>query len=813
MIKKLLYDFKLVILLMLCSIAKAQTTPISYSASPSFSNVVSGQSFTFSNISTCQTSVTLDVSNYWSTFLNNYPVCNINYRFRILVNNVEIGNNYCDGTFDLSSYIPVNSVQIVPYHSGAGNGNSGAKMDVVLTVNSPTASMPPLATTSDVFYCYSATASPLSPTLVGSGASFKWYTVATGGLPSTTAPTPNTNISNTSSYWVSQVTASGCEGQRKEIQVTVNPAIVTSVGNQVNVLCHGSTTGSATVNVTGGTGTYTYSWNTTPVQTTATATGLAAGTYTVTVTDATLCFKTQSFTITEPSVLTASAGTQVNVLCRGNATGTATVNVTGGNGAYSYSWNTTPVQTTATATGLAAGNYTVTVTDANLCTTTQGFTITQPTAALVATAGTQVDVLCNGNATGEATVTATGGTGAYTYSWNTTPVQTTATATALAAGTYIATVTDANLCTATQSFTITEPAVLTATAGTQVDVLCNGNATGEATVNVTGGTGTYTYSWDTTPVQTTATASNLSAGTYIATVTDANNCTATQSFTITEPIVLTASAGTQVNVLCHGNATGEATVTATGGTGAYTYSWNTTPVQTTATAAGLAAGTYIATVTDANNCTATQSFTITEPATALTASAGTQVDVLCHGNATGEATVTATGGTGSYSYSWNTTPVQTTATASNLTAGNYTATVTDANGCTATQSFTITEPVSALALTPNTTQTDILCNGQATGSATVAVTGGTGSYTYLWSNGATTNTITGLLAGTYTVDVTDANGCVLSNSFTITEPIALTATVDSQTNVLCYGDTTGSATVAVTGGTGAYTYSWDTTPV
>jgi gliding motility-associated-like protein len=611
----------------------------------------------------------------------------------------------------------------------------------------------------------------------------------------------------------------GCETRINATIAQPAAALTATAGAQTNILCYGNATGSATVNVTGGTTAYSYSWNTTPVQTTATATGLTAGTYIVTVTDANLCTTTQSFTITQPAAaLTATAGVQTNVLCYGNATGSATVNVTGGTTAYSYSWNTTPVQTTATATGLTAGTYIVTVTDANLCTTTQSFTITQPAAPLAATAGAQTNVLCFGNATGSATVNVTGGTTAYSYSWNTTPVQTTATATGLTAGTYIVTVTDANLCTTSQSFTITQPAAaLTATAGAQTNVLCYGNATGSATVNVTGGTGAYTYSWNTTPVQTTATATGLSAGTYIVTVTDANLCTTTQSFTITQPAApLAANAGVQTNVLCFGNATGSATVNVTGGTTVYSYSWNTTPVQTTATATGLSAGTYIITVTDANLCTTTQSFTITQPAAPLAATAGAQTNVLCYGNATGSATVNVTGGTTAYTYSWNTTPVQTTATATGLTAGTYIVTVTDANLCTTTQSFTITQPAAPLSATTGSTQTNVLCFGGSTATATVNATGGTVPYTYSWNTTPvqTTATATGLAAGTYTVTVTDANGCTTTQSFTITQPAtALTAAAGTQTNVLCFGAATGSATIVVTGGTGTYTYSWNTIPV
>jgi hypothetical protein len=208
--------------------------------------------------------------------------------------------------------------------------------------------------------------------------------------------------------------------------------------------------------------------------------------------------------------------------------------------------------------------------------------------------------------------------------------------------------------------------LLTAQIDSQVNVLCFGQNTGSATASASGGNGSsYSYSWNTTPPQTGATANNLGAGTYIVTVTDANNCTAQTSVTITQPAaLLTAQIDSQVNVLCFGQNTGSATASASGGNGSsYSYSWNTTPPQTGATANNLGAGTYIVTVTDANNCTAQTSVTITQPAALLTAQIDSQVNVLCFGQNTGSATASASGGNGSsYSYSWNTTPPQTGAT-------------------------------------------------------------------------------------------------------------------------------------------------------
>ena len=625
----------------------------------------------------------------------------------------------------------------------------------------------------------------------------------TGGTPAYTyswAPSGGTGATATGltagTYTVTVTDANACQTTRT---FTINqPATALSATiASTNVSCNGGGNGTATVVVSGGTPSYTYSWAPSG-GTNATATGLGVGTYTCTITDANACSITRSVTITQPTAMSAVTS-KTNVSCNGGSNGTATIVPSGGTGPYTYSWAPSG-GTAATATGLAVGNYTVTVTDANSCTITRGFTITQPTAMSITTSRT--DLACNGTANGIASVNVTGGVPPYSYSWA--PYGGTASmATGLAAGTYTVTITDANSCTATRNFTILQPPALVASPSTQTNVSCNGGANGSAKVTVTGGTPGYSYSWAPSG-GTGATASGLSAGTYTVTVTDANACTTTQSFTITQPDALVATAGAQTDVSCNGGSNGTATVAVTGGTAPYTYSWSPTG-GAAATATGLMAGTYTVTVTDANSCSTTQSFTITE-SPALVATAVSQTNLSCYGGANGAATVEATGGTAPYTYSWSPTG-GTAATATGLMAGTYTVTVTDANACSTTQSFTITQP-SALVVTP-VSQTNIACNGAATGSATVAVAGGTGTYTYSWApSGGTAATATGLAAGTYTVTVTDANACSTTQSFTITQPSALVATAASQTNVSCYSGANGSATVAVTGGTPGYTYSW-----
>jgi gliding motility-associated-like protein len=239
-------------------------------------------------------------------------------------------------------------------------------------------------------------------------------------------------------------------------------------------------------------------------------------------------------------------------------------------------------------------------------------------------------------------------------------------------------------------------------------------------------------------------------------VTDAYGCVASEGYTINEPATpLTVSIISQTNVLCFGQATGSATAEASGGTAPYSYSWDSDPVQTAALAENLAAGVYTVTVTDANGCTATSTVTITQPPVGITVNI-TSTDVLCFGEANGTATAEASGGTAPYSYSWNTTPEQTAATATGLAAGSYTVTVTDADGCTATGTVMIVEP---LALVLSASSTDASCPDVTDATIDLTISGGTSPYSVIWNDGSTSEDRTSVTNGTYTVVVTDANGC------------------------------------------------------
>ncbi len=433
---------------------------------------------------------------------------------------------------------------------------------------------------------------------------------------------------------------------------------------------------------------------------------------------------------------------------------------------------------------------------------------------LSASISAQTNVSCGGTNDGAATVTVSGGTANYTYVWSsgsTTSNSSSAsnTVTGLAVGTYTVTITDGSSCTETKSVTISKqssPVVLSASS--QTNIACNGGATGAAAVSAaSGGTAPYTYNW--TPGNPTGdgttSVTGLSAGTWTCTVTDANGCTKSQNFTITQPAALVLTPASQTNIACNAGSTGAATVNAaTGGSAPYTYNW--TPGNPTGdgstSVSGLTAGTWTCTVTDANGCTKSQNFTITQPA-ALSASVSIDSNVSCNGANDGGLTANVSGGSYPYTYLWNN--MATTASMTGLSAGNYTVTVTDANGCTTLASGTVTEPAALSAVVM--VDSNVSCNGGHDGGLTVGVSGGTAPYTYMWNNMATTASITGLSAGNYSVAITDANGCTETANGTITEPTILSATATTS-DVSCNGDSDGSIDITVTGGTAPYTFNW-----
>lgn len=429
----------------------------------------------------------------------------------------------------------------------------------------------------------------------------------------------------------------------------------------------------------------------------------------------------------------------------------------GGGGGGSYNAGTNQVNTA----GVQTGNGIV--------------IITVPFSATVSLAQA---ISCNGGNNGSLTATVAGGTSPYTYSWAPSG-GTSATATGLTAGTYTVTVTDAASATTTQTFTITEPTAITS-AASGTNLTCNADNSGTATATVSGGTPGYTYMWSNGG--TTASISGLAAGVYTYTVTDVNGCTSVASTSITEPAML-AGTYSSTSVLCNG---GMSTVTlmATGGTSPYigdsTFQVN--------------AGGYTYVITDDNGCTTSVSVTVTEPA-AIAVNAS-MVNVACFGDSTGSIDLTVSGGTAPFTFSWNN-GAFTTEDLTNIPAGSYSGILTDANGCQDSGTVVISQPLAALAISVAGTN-PTTCSG-TNGMIDATISGGTPGYTYVWSNGPSTEDNNNVASGSYTLTVTDTAGCTEMASVTLVDPAAPTVTVAFSVDTVCTLD----APVTLTGGSPA----------
>ena len=616
-----------------------------------------------------------------------------------------------------------------------------------------------------------------------------------------------------------KVRGAPCISARTAVTATVNPA-VTAAAHVQTVACYGGATGSDTAVVTGGTQAFSYSWSNS--QSGRVATGLIAGTYTVTVTDANQCTATATSVITQPAAALSVIGTVTNPTCANPNSGKVILIVTGGTSSYSYLWSTTPVQSRDTATNLAGGSYTVTVTDAHSCTSTTSYTVTAASSGITLSTGS-VNATCGGS-NGTASVTVTSGAGTYTYAWSA-GGSTTATNSNVPAGTYTVTVTSSvGGCSATASVQVSSSGGPTLTP-TFANTTC-GLSNGSAHVVPTGGTAPFTYSWSNTATDSAIT--GLAAGTYTVTVSDFHGCVSISSVTIagSNAVALTPSSTATTCGLNNGAASvsvanpssptyawsnsgtgssitglpsGSYTVTVTNGgcsttatisvaasspvtfsssatattcglnNGAAAVSSVTNPNNPTylwsnnATAAsltGLAAGSYTVTVTN-GGCSASSAVSVS-PSTGA-AFTTSSAPTTC-GNSNGSATATLTSTPNNTTYLWSNNA--TAASITGLPSGGYTVTVTN-NGCSASATVSVAASAGTTFATSSTATT---C-GNSNGTATATLNGAPNSPSYLWSNNATTASITGVASGNYTVTVTN-NGCAATAAVTIGGSIA-----------------------------------------
>lgn len=562
------------------------------------------------------------------------------------------------------------------------------------------------------------------------------------------------------------------------------------------VSCNGNADGEISVFVSNGTMPYTYLW--TPGKLTSdTATGLSAGTYTLTVSNANGCSASASISVNQPPLLGIDITSWKNILCRGENTGWARVVATGGSSPYTYSWSNG--ETLDMDTELVAGSYSIIVTDNHGCSRTSGITLTQPRTVLTLSAATVSNVTCRGDSNGCASVIYAGGVGPYRFLW--TEGDTLPQVCNLKANPTKVIVTDANGCVASASVTITEPVLRLEATVTHDNVICHGQSDGSAEVTAFGGTMPYRYHWDIGA--TTTQISNLSAGTYFCTITDTNNCTVRISVSIIETDLYSIKTSSK-GVSCFGGDNGTARVITESGKPPFKYLWSNG--QTGNEATGLTGGYYTVTVTDNLGCTASATVTVATPGAPLFIAVGDTetTNPTCAGDSNGCAFVMVSGGAIPYTYQWaNGATIN---YSCGLKAGTYKSVVIDNHGCVISVKITLTEPTR---VTATVTQTNIKCNGNNDGTASVIVKGGTLPYTYKWANGGTGTSVTNLGPGAQGCTITDAHGCGVNVAVNITQPKILTAEAEVTKNVSCFGGANGRITTnASNGGTEPYKYAW-----
>ncbi|MBK8562064.1 MAG: HYR domain-containing protein [Saprospiraceae bacterium] len=651
--------------------------------------------------------------------------------------------NIVSGATTLTPVVSVAAIYILTVTNAANGCTASSSVTVTSNATQPTAS----AGADKALNCNNT-----SVVLDGSGSSqggnFNYLWSGPGIVSGGSTPTPTVNAAGSYIILVTN-TSNGCT-KTDTAAVTQTPALVAAIPASQNVLCNGANTGSATAAGSGGKSPYTYAWSNNA--TTAQITGVAAGTYTVIITDADNCTASSSATITQPAALVSNASATGETSVGGN-NGTATANPSGGIPNYTYAWSNNA--TTQSISNLAPGNYAVSVTDANNCIATQTVTVASFSCGGVTVSMASTNPSCNGGTNGTAVATPNGGDQPYSYVWSN--GATTSTISGLAAGSYTVSMSDGNGCVVTGNVTLTSPSAISLSS--QVfNVSCNGGNNGEASIAATGGTGDFTYNWSNGG--TGATQDNLAAGSYTASATDANGCVSTIQVVISQPPVLvgniTASNETAVNAN-----DGTAAVAMSGGLSPYTYLWNHNA--TTPSVTGLAPGTYCVTVTDAASCTFTGCATVAAFGCAGQAVNIAIENVSCAGGNDGSAQVTASGFAAPVNYNWSN--GSTGSSIGNLSAGTYTVSVSGADGCAGSQTVVITQPTALEASA--TAQNDLACANSNDGSITVAASGGTPNYDYVWSNGASTPTVTGLGAGTYSVVVSDENDCTTTLEVTL----------------------------------------------
>ncbi|MFL2574152.1 MAG: T9SS type A sorting domain-containing protein [Flavobacteriales bacterium] len=631
-----------------------------------------------------------------------------------------------------------------------------------------------------------------------------------------------TNLSS-GTYVVSVVDDNSCL-YRDTVHIGVPLFPLISLAQSKLVICANSSDGLAVGSGAGGTAPYSYEWfdnSFTSFSTNDTAFNLSAGSYYLEVTDANGCDTFSTVQVIAPQTALSGSPQVYGVACKGDSTGMIVGDATGSWAPYKYYWIDNlgdTLRSTSYKTGrdtlsdLASGVYNLHVYDSQDCFVSYGISVGEPATSLSIDSISVVQTIaCYGDSDGSARMFVSGGMPNYTYMWDS--GETGLIAQNLSSGYRHVSLTDDWGCTVMDSIYISENPEIQPTVSLVQTVSCYGNTDGIVTVSSTGGVGSHIFFWSTDPVGHTNnpdTVSGLAEGSYYVTTQDALGCEVLDSIYVSEPEPLTMQATALSWISCFGADDGLAYATGQGGNMPYTFTWSSNN-QVGDTINTITPGTHVVTVVDNRGCTANDTVYMYEP-DLLEIDIDTSLTIwpYCIGVNSASLTSLASGGTAGYTYLWddNSVAPQLTATASHLLAGIYTVTVTDARGCTASDTEDIDSTTNTMSSSISILS-NVSCFGGNDASVEAITLGAHAPYSYQWfgPNGfySTTSSISSLYAETYSVTVSDTNNCTVNTSINLTEPAALIFTSLASTDATCLGACDGTIEISLTGGTAPYT--------
>lgn len=596
------------------------------------------------------------------------------------------------------------------------------------------------------------------------------------------------------SYDVFIIDSSGCNSNIVKAIISEMPVMQLSVAQQKPLLCFGDTTAVFQADVINGRYPFKYFWNN--IEGSEQKGQLFAGVHMLKVVDSIGCSKNISFSIADPVELTLSNKTISMPSCPKDADGSIEVFMQGGTGAYSYFWSNGA--TGSKSEGLQAGSHNVVVKDGNSCTKTYSFELKERSGLAIRNVRIE-NPRCAGKMSGSVSVDIRGGSPGYSFDWVLNDTIHYSSGLNLGAGRYKLTVKDQKLCSISDSFTLTDPPQLSLLSSDLKSPLCAGASNGIITVEIGGGKPNYYYSWNNKPGGKSV--GSLTAGFHELVVYDNNYCSLREEFYLDEPSAITVSIIDSVNPLCNGAANGSLKALASGGSGFYNYFWN--DIKSSDELKNIKAGRYRVAVTDTNNCYAEKSIELKEPQK-LSASA-ISTSPVCYGFSDGSISITASGGLRPYRFNMDTI-TNSTGTFGNLSKGIYTVDVFDYNGCkTSIRDINVINPP---AIVINMVKKEPDCYGLNDGNVTVQVQNGTQPFIYKWSNLAQSSFVSGLKAGKYDLELTDARGCKAFATTTLNQPDTINITNVDITMPLCSYSSNGSISLTPTGGTLPYNIVW-----